>query len=340
MGGVGEDLTLNTDFFTDKTRPKYTSQPFTLHCNKKFIHAAGDHHGSRQNIRLVRTTSLLTLMFADDTFSLESGDNIHELAIKINAEINEMAVWFRVNKFAVNIKKTKYMIFRMKGKKLDNPPQIFYNENEQNNPDDDIPITLLERYHDNHNHDNKLLGIFLDEHLTLDSHVNFICSKLTRSLYCIKQAKHIIPLRGLKSLYFALIHSHLTYCTLIFNSITSANRLRIEKVQKKAVRIMSGSAYNSHTKPIFKQHFILPFPKLIVQSQLLLCMPSNINTHQPHSQIFGKRIMNVILPSTLGMLTIITCLCLVLKLLKNQPTMPYLLPGMNWPMKLNTNKIG
>jgi hypothetical protein len=218
-------------------------------------------------------TSLLTLMFADDTFSLESGDNIHELATKINAEINKMAVWFRVNKLAVNINKTKYMIFRMKGKKLDNPPQIFYNENEQNNPNDDIPITLLERYHDNHPSPDcrsyKLLGILLDEHLTLDSHVNFICSKLTRSLYCIKQAKHIIPLRGLKSLYFALIHSHFTYCTLIFNSITAANRLRIEKVQKKAVRIMSGSAYNSHTKPIFIQHFILPFPKLIIQSQLL-----------------------------------------------------------------------
>jgi hypothetical protein len=28
------DLCLNTDFFTDKTRPKYTSQPFTLHYTK------------------------------------------------------------------------------------------------------------------------------------------------------------------------------------------------------------------------------------------------------------------------------------------------------------------
>jgi hypothetical protein len=32
---------------------------------------------------------------------------------------------------------------------------------------------------------------------------------------------------------------------------------------------MSGSAYKSHTKPIFIQHFILPYPKIIVQSQLL-----------------------------------------------------------------------
>ncbi len=57
-GGVGEDLSLNMDFFTDKTRPNYTSQPFTLHCNKKSIHVAGDHHGSRQNIRLARTPPL------------------------------------------------------------------------------------------------------------------------------------------------------------------------------------------------------------------------------------------------------------------------------------------
>jgi hypothetical protein len=45
-------------------------------------------------------------MFADDTFSLVSGDNIHELATKINVEINKMAAWFRVNKLAVNINKT------------------------------------------------------------------------------------------------------------------------------------------------------------------------------------------------------------------------------------------
>jgi hypothetical protein len=48
------DLCLNTDFFTDKARPNCTLQP--LHCNEKFIHAAGNHHWSRQNIRLIRTS--------------------------------------------------------------------------------------------------------------------------------------------------------------------------------------------------------------------------------------------------------------------------------------------
>ena len=56
-GGVGEDLSLTVYFFTAGPTQIYTSQPFSLHCNKKFIHAAGDHHGSRQNIRPVRTNT-------------------------------------------------------------------------------------------------------------------------------------------------------------------------------------------------------------------------------------------------------------------------------------------
>jgi hypothetical protein len=57
-GGVVEDLSLTVYFFTAGPTQIHTSQPFSLHCNKKVIHAAGDHHGSRQNIRLVRTDSV------------------------------------------------------------------------------------------------------------------------------------------------------------------------------------------------------------------------------------------------------------------------------------------
>jgi hypothetical protein len=35
------------------------------------------------------------------------------------------------------------------------------------------------------NSEHKLLGINLDEFLTLDAHSNYIVSKLSRSLYCI-----------------------------------------------------------------------------------------------------------------------------------------------------------
>jgi hypothetical protein len=222
---------------------------------------------------LYRVTDLLTLMFADDTFSLDCGNDLNDLISTVNREINKMAVWFRVNKLAVNISKTKYIIFRMRGKNVDeNTPSLVYDENEPNTPYDPSLVTPLERYHDTHIKTDcrsyKLLGIHLDEHLSLNAHTNHIVSKLSRSLYCIKQAKHIIPARGLKSLYFALIHSHLTYCTSIMSCITQKNKQKIIKIQKKAIRIMTNSAYNAHTNPLFKKHQILPYDLIIKQSQL------------------------------------------------------------------------
>ena len=68
------------------------------------------------NNDLYRITDLFTLMFADDTFSLKSDNDINQLIGMVNVEINKMAVWFRANKLAVNKNKGKYMIFRTKGK--------------------------------------------------------------------------------------------------------------------------------------------------------------------------------------------------------------------------------
>jgi hypothetical protein len=55
-------------------------------------------------------------MFADDTFCAKSDSNLDTLMWYINGKINKMAVWFRANKLAVNVNKTKYMIFHTVGK--------------------------------------------------------------------------------------------------------------------------------------------------------------------------------------------------------------------------------
>ena len=100
---------------------------------------------------LYRITDLFTLMFADDTFSLKSDNDINRLIGLVNVEINKMAVWFHPNKLAVNKNKTKYMIFRTKGKKLDaNIPDLVFDENEQNCPFNPNLVTTLERYHNDH----------------------------------------------------------------------------------------------------------------------------------------------------------------------------------------------
>jgi hypothetical protein len=136
-------------------------------------------------------------MFADDTFCLNADEDIKTLIQNVNVQVNRMAVWFRANKLAVNINKTKYIIFTIKRKKIDeNTPPLLYNENEPNEPVDASLITPLERYHDNHllkeGKAYKLLGIYLDELLSLNFHTEHLVSKLTRSLYLLSKPTFFI----------------------------------------------------------------------------------------------------------------------------------------------------
>jgi hypothetical protein len=95
-----------------------------------------------------------------------------------------------------------------------------------------------------------------------------MCNKINRSLYCIKQAKNNLSCHALKTLYYALVHSHLTYCPIILSCTSKTNINHILKIQKKAIRIITNSHYNDHTAPLFMGLGILPYNKILEQAKL------------------------------------------------------------------------
>jgi len=95
-------------------------------------------------------TSLFTTMFADDTACADSDLCLNILITRDNTELKKIATWFRSNKMAVNISKTKFIIFHNKGKDVDmNKQNIIFDDNEPN-MNDPMLLTSLERFHDNH----------------------------------------------------------------------------------------------------------------------------------------------------------------------------------------------
>jgi hypothetical protein len=231
-------------------------------------------------------------MFADDTAGLAKDDNLANLFSFVNTEIKKIARWFRANKMAVNVGKTKYIIFHTRGKHIPPNLKLIYDDNEPNETNAEL-IYELERIHNNHtNPDNrsyKLLGIHLDETLSFDYYTKYLCSKLNKSLYCINRAKNFLSTNALKTLYYSLIHSHLSYCTPILSCANNSNINQIFKIQKKAIRIITKKQFLAHTNPIFTELKILPLPNLITYSQLKL-MHSIVYNYCPTSlsQIFQR----------------------------------------------------
>ena len=76
-----------------------------------------------------------------------------------------------------------------------------------------------------------------DEILSLQHHVNFLCYKLSRSLFCINRPKNFLDNKSLKMLFFALFHSNLLYCIGTLSSMTKSNASRTQKLHKSFLEI-------------------------------------------------------------------------------------------------------
>ena len=119
---------------------------------------------------------------------------------------------------------------------------------------------------------------------TFDYHFKVLHSKISKSLYSLNHIKNILPVKSLKTLYFALIHPHFLYCLPIISCTSKKNINLLAKSQKWAIRIINKSKYNAHTQPLFASSNILPISDFITQQNLHLIhafvynyLPSSFN---------------------------------------------------------------
>ena len=101
-----------------------------------------------------------------------------------------------------------------------------------------------------HAHRTPLRHWTIDSNLTWSPHCNYIANKLSRICGVVSRLKHYVPTHILTIIYNSLFLSHISYgiTSWGFNMCT-----RISKLQKKVIRFLTNSKFNSHTAPLFKQ---------------------------------------------------------------------------------------
>jgi len=123
-----------------------------------------------------------------------------------------------------------------------------------------VPLKQISNNHDEKS--SKFLGVLLDESLSWKGHLNYVNAKISRALFAIKQIKNILPISSLRTLYHSMIHPHISYGILAWGNAASKNLNRTTILQKRAIRIINRTAYNSHTEPLFKKSCILKLKDL------------------------------------------------------------------------------
>lgn len=193
---------------------------------------------------------LSSILYADDsTFStcideLGTENSINDI---LNSELQKVSDWLKANRLCLNASKTKFMLFDKTLK--------------DTNIEISINNTRLEKV-DEFN----FLGLTINKDLDWTSHINALTTKLNRNIGIIRRLRYIdeVPFKILKTLYYALIHPHLTYMLLAWGYDCDS----IELEQRKVIRIINGKHYLAHTDPLYKDSNILKLSDIHTQSQL------------------------------------------------------------------------
>ena len=149
--------------------------------------------------------------------------------------------WFCANKLSLNAQKTNFIVFLPKNKPITSTSITSLNLENQ----------IIQKVNC-----AKFLGIFIDDELKWSVHINHVLKRVSSGSYALHSVKRFLSRDNMKTLYYSLIQSHLSYGTLLWGSASQYRLHQLEVIQK-SVRNICNAMYNAHTGPLFKARFTL-----------------------------------------------------------------------------------
>jgi hypothetical protein len=189
------------------------------------------------------------VLFADDTSIIITDTNKLNFERNLNQTFRDINTWFNVNLLTLNYNKTQYVEFR---------PMNYYTVTTQVSYDRTKLTNVTE---------SKFLGLIIDSTLSWKQHIDYVIKKISIACYALRNIKYFIPLDTLKLIYFAHIHTIISYGIIIWGGSSCVNKVFI--LQKKAIRIITNSRPKESCRDLFKNAKIMTFFSQYIYSLVL-----------------------------------------------------------------------
>ena len=130
--------------------------------------------------------------------------------IELNKDVTSVYNWLNSNKLTLNTSKSQIIVIYLKLNSL--TPQVNVNCSAGS-----IKIVTKVKY----------LGVIIDNKLNFKDHMNFVKTKITRSVGILGKLEYYLNLTSLLKLYHALNHSHINYGLIIWGNAYSSYLTRL-----------------------------------------------------------------------------------------------------------------
>lgn len=187
-------------------------------------------------------SNYLMTLYADDVTVVIAEKNLDLLTNKTVDTLGLMSDYFKVNNLQLNIDKTQLIYFDNKYTELLN---VNYND-----------CTL------NTCNSIKFLGLYIDNRLDWKSHVDYLCSNLSKYCYALRTLTESVSTDVAVTAYRAYIHSRLSYGIIFWGNSVDIERVLI--LQKRCIRGIYKMAQTESCREIFVRNGIMTVISLYI----------------------------------------------------------------------------
>ena len=137
----------------------------------------------------------------------------------------------------------------------------------------------------------KFLNVDPDDDLTWHVHINHILDKIHANKWLLTCGKSLLDKHSLKNIYYAHVHSHITYSLAVWGSMVSKAQLNdLRKVQNQYIWIINKKSATSDITGQYENLRILKLDELV---KLHLCELGHMISHNqlpiPIHKMFDER---------------------------------------------------
>ena len=212
------------------------------------------------------------VLYADDASIIMNDSNRVDFNSHANELFEDINKWFTNNQLNLNLTKTYFLEFRPSNQPIDNK-HIHYNDKYVSN------VTQI-----------KFLGLTLDDKLSWNQHIDRIISKLSSVTYALKQVKYSLMIDALKLIYYAQVHSIMSYGVIFWGNSPSAGR--VFKLQKRIIRIIANKKPRDSCREVFKSmrintlysQYIYSLILFVVNNKYIFATNSEIHKHNTRNK--------------------------------------------------------
>jgi len=162
----------------------------------------------------------------------------------VNGEIKHANDWLMSNKLTLNCSKTKCMVLT----RTHELQKIKIN----------VVAGAIEKVNQ-----VKYLRVLVDNQLKWQQQLDHVCKKLACASCALLKLRAFSPISTLKTVYYALVHPHLSYGLACWSNATKTPLKKIIILQNKIVRLMTYSDQRTPASGLYKSLQILALENMI-----------------------------------------------------------------------------